>query len=162
MPIDFPSTGLVTNVTTYTSGSKTWIWTGYSWKAVLSSPAQGIQGNVGPQGLSGSFAGQGIAGPQGIQGIQGLFGPQGIITSATPPASQSVLWMDTTANAQTGPQGTNGPQGIQGISGPQGTQLGVATYVQESAPTGIQGGTRYVWWQKLGSSSYTLWIHDGV
>jgi hypothetical protein len=159
MPIDFPSTGLVSNVTTYTSGSKTWLWTGYSWKAVLSGTAQGIQGNIGPQGLSGSFAAQGIQGPQGIQGIQGLFGPQGIITSNTPPASQSVLWMDTTASAQTGLQGT---RGIQGVAGPQGTQLGVATYVQTSAPTGIQGGTPYVWWQKIGASSYTLWIHDGT
>lgn len=31
MAINFPSTGLVANVTTYTSGSSVWIWTGVTW-----------------------------------------------------------------------------------------------------------------------------------
>lgn len=31
MAINFPSTGLVANVTTYTSGSSTWIWDGIAW-----------------------------------------------------------------------------------------------------------------------------------
>jgi len=34
MPIDFPSTGLVAGVTTYTSGSKSWIWNGVAWDAI--------------------------------------------------------------------------------------------------------------------------------
>ena len=34
MPIDFPSTGLVAGITTYTSGSKTWIWNGVAWDSV--------------------------------------------------------------------------------------------------------------------------------
>ena len=31
MAIDFPSTGLVANTTTYSFGSLTWIWNGTSW-----------------------------------------------------------------------------------------------------------------------------------
>ena len=95
-------------------------------------------GSTGAQGVQGT---QGIQGVQGTQGIQGLFGPQGVITSATEPSSQSVLWMDTTATASPG---------------------GVATFVQSSAPTGIPAGTPYIWWQTIAPASYTLWIHDGV
>lgn len=29
--LDFPSTGLVANVTTYTANGKTWLWDGTSW-----------------------------------------------------------------------------------------------------------------------------------
>lgn len=36
MPIDFPSTGLIAGVTTYTSGSKTWIWNGVAWDSIAS------------------------------------------------------------------------------------------------------------------------------
>jgi hypothetical protein len=85
MLIDFPSTGLVPNVTTYTSGSKTWIWTGAAWKAVLISPSQGIQGNQGtqglqgPQGLQGTLGIQGTGGTQGTQGVQGAQGLQGTV-----------------------------------------------------------------------------------
>jgi hypothetical protein len=77
MPIDFPSTGLTANVTTYTSEGKTWIWTGYSWKAVLISPAQGIQG------------------------ISGVQGSTGFVSQSSPPTDTSLLWLDTDEPADT-------------------------------------------------------------
>jgi hypothetical protein len=64
---------------------------------------------------------QGLQGVQGIQGVQGTTGTQGIISSASEPTIQNVLWLDTTAAAESGPQGTNGAQGIQGTTGSQGT-----------------------------------------
>ncbi len=78
---------------------------------------QGVQGTTGTQGTLGT---QGATGA-GLQGVQGTTGTQGIISSASEPTIQNVLWLDTTAAAESGPQGTNGAQGIQGTTGSQGT-----------------------------------------
>jgi len=75
---------------------------------------QWVAAALGAQGITG------IQGPQGIQGIQGLIGiqgSQGIVTSATPPADTSVLWVNTTLSSSS-IQGTQGVQGIQGTFGP--------------------------------------------
>jgi hypothetical protein len=42
---------------------------------------------------------QGTTGAQGTQGIQGITGSQGIVSGTSAPASQGVLWLDTTATA---------------------------------------------------------------
>jgi len=69
MPINFPNTGLVANVTTYTYGSKTWMWNGSAWDAVSSVQApQGAQGIQGGQGTTGNTGAQGPTGSQGIIG----------------------------------------------------------------------------------------------
>jgi len=81
MPITFPTSGLTANVTTYTYGGLTWLWTGSVWQSVGSVSVQGIQGTQGIQGLQGT---QGLAGsaggtgPTGAQGLTGGFGTQGV------------------------------------------------------------------------------------
>ena len=45
MAIDFPSTGLVSNTTTYTYGGKTWLWNGTGWQ---------IQATITPATLTGT------------------------------------------------------------------------------------------------------------
>jgi len=75
MPINFPNSPATND--TYSFDGKTWIWTGSSWKAVITNPIQGLQGT---------------------QGIQGIKGSQGIVSSTTAPVSTETLWIDTTSN----------------------------------------------------------------
>lgn len=56
MSIIFP-TGPTANVTTYTLGTRTWIWTGQAWKITATT----ITGPTGPTGSS-------ITGPTGPTG----------------------------------------------------------------------------------------------
>jgi hypothetical protein len=83
MAISFPTTGLTPNVTTYSNGGRTWLWTGTVWKSV--GTVQGLTGTQGPTGTQGTQGIQGIQGlqsnlqgPQGTQGTQGLQGLQGL------------------------------------------------------------------------------------
>jgi hypothetical protein len=69
-----------------------------NWTVVLAGTI-GPQGVQGTAGFLGSNGAQGTQGIQGSLGTQGTIGAQGIITSASAPAVQSVLWMDTTAAA---------------------------------------------------------------
>ena len=62
MAINFPTTGLVANVTTYTYQGYTWLWNGATWQSVGT-----VQGLTGPQGNTGV---QGIQGTRGLQGSQ--------------------------------------------------------------------------------------------
>lgn len=81
MPISFPTTGLTPNVTTYSLGDLTWIWTGSVWQSVGSVSVQGIQGTQGiqgPSGIQGATGEPGGTGPEGPQGLTGGFGVQGI------------------------------------------------------------------------------------
>jgi hypothetical protein len=75
MPINFPNSPQVND--TYSFDGKTWVWTGNSWKSVITNPIQGLQGT---------------------QGIQGIKGSQGIVASSSTPASIETLWIDTTSN----------------------------------------------------------------
>ena len=70
MPINFPTTELTPNVTTYTYNGLTWIWTGSVWQSVGSVSVQGTQGTQGIQGAQSTI--------QGIQGLQGSAGTSGI------------------------------------------------------------------------------------
>lgn len=51
MPLDFPSSGLVANTTTYTLGTRTWLWNGSAWQ--LSYNPAGYTGSVGYTGSKG-------------------------------------------------------------------------------------------------------------
>lgn len=80
MPFNFPTTGLVANVTTYSYSGRTWIWNGSAWNSV--GTVQGTQGTTGAQGIQGL---------QGTQGLTGSFGGAALDykfstnTTSTPP-----------------------------------------------------------------------------
>lgn len=57
MSIVFPNTGLVADTTTYTLGTRTWIWTGQGW-SITTTTVQGPSGPIGPTGPS-------VTGPTG-------------------------------------------------------------------------------------------------
>jgi hypothetical protein len=63
MPISFPTTGLVTNVTTYTYLGHTWLWNGTTWDST--GTIQGLQGTQGITGLQGTVGLQGNTGNAG-------------------------------------------------------------------------------------------------
>jgi hypothetical protein len=103
--IDFPNSPQVN--ATFTVGERTWKWTGTTWDVVVTTQIQGtqgingVQGTTGTQGIIGSQGTtgfQGITGSQGIQGLQGLqgiLGSTGIVAQTSPPADNSILWLDT-------------------------------------------------------------------
>jgi hypothetical protein len=76
MPINFPTSGLISNVTTYSFSGLTWIWTGSVWQSVGSVSVQGTQGIQGIQGAQSTI--------QGIQGLQGSTGTAGIGSAVAP------------------------------------------------------------------------------
>jgi len=87
MTIGFP-TGPTANVTTYTKGNRTWIWTGSAWKLQGSTvgptgPAGATgatgSGTTGPTGYTGP-AGSGSTGPTGAPGVTGPAGATSYIT----------------------------------------------------------------------------------
>lgn len=103
----FPTSGLVANVTTYSSSGRTWIWNGTTWDSIGTA--------------------QGATGSQGIQGTKGKY-----TVSSTPPSSpiDGDAWLDNTSARLFIYTGTewfepydnfNGLQGTQGIQGIQGT-----------------------------------------
>jgi len=82
MPLNFPSTGLTANQTTYSFSGNTWIWNGYAWDSVSTGGTgatgpQGATGIQGPTGATGSQGATGIQGPTGATGPQGATGPVG-------------------------------------------------------------------------------------
>jgi hypothetical protein len=60
MAINFPTTGLVAGVTTYTVGSRNWLWNGEGWQ--LSYNPIGYTGSKGDVGYNGSTGYTGSAG----------------------------------------------------------------------------------------------------
>ncbi len=70
---------------------------GHYWLLIAQKGSQGVQGEVGSQGMTGQQGLQGERGLQGMQGIQGMQGERGL-------------------------QGVEGTMGIQGPHGPQGEQ----------------------------------------
>ena len=64
MPLNFPSSGLTANETTYTFSGNTWIWNGYAWDSVVTPASVGIAGYVsainGITGAVGITAGSNI------------------------------------------------------------------------------------------------------
>jgi hypothetical protein len=77
MPLNFPSTGLTANETTYSFSGNTWIWNGYAWDSVSTGGGTGPTGATGPQGATGVQGVTGATGPQGATGVQGVTGATG-------------------------------------------------------------------------------------
>jgi hypothetical protein len=67
MAVDFPSNPEIDD--SYSSGSRTWVWTGTAWRLVTASV--GPTGPTGPEGPAGS------AGSDGVDGAVGPTGPTG-------------------------------------------------------------------------------------
>jgi hypothetical protein len=151
MTISFP-TGPTANVTTYTVGTNTWIWTGTAWKVY--NTAFGPTGATGPTGAPST-----VTGPTGWTGpsVTGPTGPTGIVSitlNATAPTPPTVgqIWIDDTAGIEyswfldsngvghwvelsnpgvVGANGSAGPTGPTGTTGPTGP----------TGPTGVTGPT---------------------
>jgi hypothetical protein len=168
MPLSFPTTGLVTNVTTYSFSGRTWLWNGSSWQSVgtvqgVAGP-QGIQGAAALQGTVGLQGTQGTIGSQGIIGIQGLTGIQGI-TGAGTQGTQGITGTGIQGSTGSGSQGTTGTQGntgIQGLVGLQGIQgiqgLKIGFVYDSSAPSSPAIGD--VWVDSTDGVKYQ-YLNDG-
>lgn len=86
--INFPDSPSVNDV--FTSGSRSWVWTGAAWKLVSASvgptgatgPA-GSTGDTGPTGPTGDTGPQGPTGSSGSQGVTGPTGPTGPLPEFT-------------------------------------------------------------------------------
>jgi len=88
MAIEFPSSGLTPDVTTYSYGTATWIWNGSAWKLVSQPGYTGSAGSTGFTGSSGSLgytgsAGAGYTGSAStVVGYTGSQGPAGGYTGS--------------------------------------------------------------------------------
>jgi hypothetical protein len=69
MSIVFPNTNLTANVSTYTLGTRTWLWSGQGWKITTTT----VTGPTGPTGGSG---------PTGPTGPGALSLDYGLITGS--------------------------------------------------------------------------------
>lgn len=75
MPLNFPTTGLTANQTTYTFSGNTWIWNGYAWDTVVNPESVGITGYVtSVNGLTGVVTGVAVTGANTFTGLQTLNG----------------------------------------------------------------------------------------
>ena len=78
MPLNFPSTGLTANQTTYSFSGNTWIWNGYAWDSVSTGgTGSGANGATGARGATGATGSQGATGVQGVTGATGAGGALG-------------------------------------------------------------------------------------
>ena len=72
----------------YTTGGRTYLWTGYVWNSaqvtLVTGPTgpQGVSGVNGPTGATGVAGPTGAAGPQGATGPAGATGPTGMTVTA--------------------------------------------------------------------------------
>jgi hypothetical protein len=158
MSIVFPNTGLVANVTTYTLGTRTWLWTGQGWRmtnTTVTGPT-GSAGATGPTGSTGASltgptgAASTVTGPTGASGINGATGPTGStgasltgptgstgasLTGPTGSTGASLTGPTGAASTVTGPTGRTGPTGWTGpsVTGPTGAQ-------GPTGPAGSGGG----------------------
>jgi hypothetical protein len=87
MPLNFPTTGLTANITTYTFSGNTWIWNGYAWDTVVTPASVGLtayvrtwNGQTGDvafsnyvtsvNGLTGAITGIAVTGANTFAGLQ--------------------------------------------------------------------------------------------
>jgi len=183
MALNFPS-GPATNEI-YTSGGKSWQWTGAFWNAVnqgiqgvqgiTGAGAQGIQGHQGITGAQGTQGQQGITGTgaQGTQGQQGITGNQGTIGAQGTQGQQGTTGTQGTQGQQgiqgtlgqqgitgSGTQGTQGQQGITGNQGIQGVQGIKGTKVSSSETAPTSPSVNDFWWDS-GNGVLMVYYDDG-
>ena len=174
MAINFPSTGLTSNVTTYSAGDRTWLWTGAYWKAISTtvgytgsaSTVIGFTGSIGYTGSWGYFGSVGYTGSWGYYGSTGYTGSWGYYGSVgytgsvgrssftysdDPPSSPVVgdWWMDTTI-------GVNLMWTYDGTSY-QWVEMAASGFLGQAGYTGSIGTTIPV---NIQASTYTLALTD--
>jgi hypothetical protein len=108
MALQFPTTGLVANTTTYSLGTRTWLWDGYGWQ--LQTPRYSVTGPTGPTGGGGGSSGTGPTGWTGPTGAAStVTGPTGAsLTGPTGPAGSGSSGGTTVTISDTGPTGPTG------------------------------------------------------
>jgi hypothetical protein len=163
MALNFPTTGLTANVTTYTVGTRTWMWNGYGWKVVSN-----LVGATGPTGYTGPSGGP--VGPTGATGKQA----QVTVASSAPtgPATGD-LWYDNTDNtlnvyyydgatyqwvdlSKIGPTGVtgSGPTGPTGKIGPSNSYFQMKANKTTANPD-VEPGSGYIVWNNASAASVT-------
>jgi len=114
--VDFPTTGLTPNVTTYTLGTRTWLWNGAGWEIVTQtitgytgSAGVGYTGSAGTNGYTGS-SGVGYTGSAstvvGYTGSAGAIGYTGSASAAPFAVCNTSNIVSTGAGICTGTGGT--------------------------------------------------------
>jgi len=71
MAIEFPSSGLTPDVTTYSYGTATWIWNGSAWKLVSQPGYTGSKGDTGYTGSTSTVVGYTGSAGAGYTGSSG-------------------------------------------------------------------------------------------
>jgi hypothetical protein len=139
--INFPSTGLTPNVSTYSVGNRTWKWNGLAWELVpLTAGFTGSQGNIGytgskgDTGFTGSQGNLGYTGSKGDLGYTGSKGDQGNIGNTGYTGSQG----DIGYTGSKGDIGYTGSKGDTGFTGSQGN-LGYTGSKGDIGYTGSKG-----------------------
>ena len=146
MAIDFPSTGLTANVTTYSAGSRTWQWTGVYWKAT--STTVGYTGSIGSVGYTGSW---------GYFGSTGYTGSVGYTGSASTAVGYTGSWGYFGSVGYTGSLGYTGSAStVIGYSGSQGES---SYSYSTSAPSSPKVGDR---WYDSNNGVEVVWTDDGT
>jgi hypothetical protein len=145
MAINFPSTGLTPNVSTYTLGNRTWKWNGTAWELVpLTAGFTGSQGDIGytgskgDTGYVGSKGDLGYTGSKGDIGYTGSKGDQGIQGDTGYTGSQG----DIGYTGSKGDIGYTGSKGDTGFTGSQG-DLGYTGSKGDIGYTGSKGDIGY-------------------
>jgi len=144
--VNFPTTSLTPNVTTYTLGTRTWLWNGAGWE-IVTQTITGYTGSIGYTGSSGvGYTGsKGDIGYSGSLGYTGSKGDIGYSGSLGYTGSQGVVgFTGSTGIGYTGSKGDQGTQGNLGYTGSKG-DLGYS---------GSSGSTFTLYWD-LGNQNIT-------
>ena len=168
MPINFPSTGLTANVSTYTLNDKTWLWNGTAWQLVSNQAGYtgsvGYTGSIGYSGSQGDRGDRGYLGSQGYTGSQGYDGSQGEIGYT---GSKGVIGYSGSSGSlgydgSQGETGYTGSKGVIGYTGSKGEQ-GYSGSIGYTGSKGVEGisSSIFPYLADLTSYSGSTYIGDG-
>jgi hypothetical protein len=153
MAINFPTTGLTPNVTTYSLGDRTWLWSGTAWQLQNSNisgytGSAGVNGYTGSQGYTGSKGNLGYTGSAGVDGYTGSKGDIGYTGSTGYTGSQGVGFTGSAGtNGSTGYTGSQGNIGYTGSVGPANTGPAFSAYANNTTQTITSGSQQKVLFQ---------------
>ena len=150
--INFPSTGLTPNVSTYSVGNRTWKWNGLAWELVpLTAGFTGSQGNIGYTGSKGDVGFTGSLGYTGSKGDVGFTGSLGYTGSKGDQGDIGFTGSkgDIGYTGSKGDLGYTGSKGDIGYTGSKGDigytgSLGFTGSQGDLGYTGSKGDTGYV------------------